>query len=178
MLGRLQSFLPAMQKANQELEQEIAQDPEACKLENVDDAAPHIEMNLACGVLDLKDSSAAAAAQQATNVGSCAAALDQAPVLRDSAASSSDPLLGAGVLDMSRGAADAEGEVMSERATRRIRKPEQAHNGEQSRDESGALITPLQGAGQAAKGRSADDVAQQVSGSATASAEPPGQSTQ
>ena len=48
-------------------------------------AAPHIEMNLACGVLDLKDSSAAAAAQQATNAGNCAAALDQAPVLRDMA---------------------------------------------------------------------------------------------
>ena len=177
MLGRLQSFLPAMQKANQELEQEVAQDPEACKLENVDDAAPHIEMNLACGVLDLKDSSAAAAAQQATNAGNGAAALDQAPVLRDDIASSSDSLLGGGILDMSRGAADAEGEVMSERATRRLRKPEEAQPEGQSRDETRASITPVEGAGQPAKGSSADNVAQQVSGSASALAGPPAQRT-
>ena len=167
-----------MQKANEELEQEVARDPEACKLENVNDAAPHIEMNLACGVLDLKDSSAAAAAQQAINAGSCAAALDQAPVLRDGIASSSDSLLGGGIFDMSRGAADAEDEVMSERATRRIRKPEQAQNDGQSRAESGALITPVEGADQPAKDGSADDVAQQVSGSASASAGPPVQRTQ
>ena len=167
-----------MQKANQELEQRVAQEPEACNLENVDEAAPHIEMNLACGVLDLKDSSAAAAAQQATNAGNCAAALDEAPVLRDGTASSSDSLLGAGVFDMSRGAADAEGEVMSERATRRIRKPEQAQNEGQGRAESGAWITTVEGAGQSTKGRTAEVTAQQVPGRASASAGPPAPRTQ
>ena len=155
-----------MQKANKELEEKVAEDPEACKLEDVDETAPHIEMNLACGVLDLKDSRAAAAAQQAINAGNCAAALDQAPVLRNGTASSSDLLQGLGILDMSRGAADTEGEVMSERATRRIRKPEQAQNEGRSRDESGVLLRPLKGARNPAKGRSADVKAQQASGGA------------
>ena len=125
LLGRLQSFLPAMQKANQELEQAAAEEQETCNIENVAEGTPHIEMNLACGVLDLKDSSAAAAAQRAVNLPKSAEAMEQLPVLKEGTQSNSNPISEGGVLDMSRVAATVDGSMMSERASRHIGKAEQ-----------------------------------------------------
>lgn len=125
LLGRLQTFLPAMQKANQELEQAVAAEPEACNIEHVTEDAPHIEMNLACGVLELKDGSAAAAAQKAVNIPNNEATMQQLPVLEDRDDSNSDPLMGAGVLNMSSIASEPNANLMSERASRRIGSSEQ-----------------------------------------------------
>ena len=124
LLGRLQSFLPAMQKANEELELAAAKEPESCNIESVAQDAPHIEMNLACGVLDLKDDSAAAAAQRAVNLTNSSEALDNLPTLKeDEDVVITEP----DFLDMSRAAAGAAGSLMTERASRRIGKADQKH---------------------------------------------------
>lgn len=127
LLGRLQTFLPAMQKANQELEQIAAAEPGACNIEDVAEDEPHIEMNLACGVLDLKDQVTAAAAQKAVNVPDTAEAIQQLPFLKDNNDSSLDAVLDSGVLDMSGAAAGADGNLMRERSSRRIGTAKQEH---------------------------------------------------
>ena len=119
MLGRLQSFLPAMQKANEDLEQTAADEPDSCNIESVAEGAPHIEMNLACGVLDLKDSSAAAAAQRAVNVANSAEALEDLPVLKEDDMHTVDTTTEPGILDISRAAPGAHSDLLTERASRR-----------------------------------------------------------
>jgi len=142
LLGRLQSFLPAMQKANHELELAAAEEPETCNIENVAEGTPHIEMNLACGVLDLKDSSAAAAAQRAVNLAKGAEAIEQLPVLKDGTQSNSNPLSEGGVLDMSRVAATVDGSMMSERASRHIGKAEQESTEPDSMHKKAGVFDP------------------------------------
>ncbi len=117
LLGRLQSFLPAMQKANKELEQAAAKEPDSCNIESVTLGAPHIEMNLACGVLDLKDNKAAAAAQRAVNVANSSEAIKHLPILKED---EDEAITEPDFLDMSRAAAAADGDLMTERASRRI----------------------------------------------------------
>ena len=108
-----------MQKANEELEQTAAREPDSCDIESVTEGAPHIEMNLACGVLDLKDSSAAAAAHRAVNVANSADAFKQLPVLKEDDMHIVDTATEPGILDMSRAAAGPDGELLTERASRR-----------------------------------------------------------
>jgi hypothetical protein len=127
LLGRLQTFLPTLQKANHELEQITAAEPGSCSIEDVAEEEPHIEMNLACGVFDLKDQVTAAAAQKAVNVPSTAEAIRQLPVLQDYDDSSTHVVLDSNVLDMSGAAAEANCDLMRERSSRRIGKANQEH---------------------------------------------------
>lgn len=69
VLDRVKAFLPSMQQANEQLAQALATQPETLDIENVDEGTPHIEMDLACGVLELKDSSAVSAAEKAMQDG-------------------------------------------------------------------------------------------------------------
>ena len=127
LLGRLQTFLPAMQKANQELEQIAAAEPGACNIEDVAEDEAHIEMNLACGVLDLEDQVTAAAAQRAVNVPDTAEAIQQLPVLKDNDDSTTEAVLDSSVLNLSGAAAEADGDLMRERSSRRIGTAKQEH---------------------------------------------------
>ena len=55
LLARLDAFLPQMRAANATLAAELAADPSAQKkysIENVDETAPHIAMDLHCGVFE------------------------------------------------------------------------------------------------------------------------------
>lgn len=64
LLGRLQAFLPQLQAANAQLEQAPA---EALVMEHASDderAGPYVELDLACGLFDLKDETALAAAER------------------------------------------------------------------------------------------------------------------
>ncbi|PNW85025.1 hypothetical protein CHLRE_03g168500v5 [Chlamydomonas reinhardtii] len=68
MLEQLAAFLPQMAKENQKLQQELQSRPAAeFDIEAVDEEAegPYIEMDLACGVLELRDAAALAAAERA-----------------------------------------------------------------------------------------------------------------
>ena len=71
LLARAAAFLPALAQANQELAAAIAAAPPGTfDVEGVDDeAAPHVEMEVACGVLDLKDEDAVRAAEAALAAG-------------------------------------------------------------------------------------------------------------
>ena len=70
MLDRVRSFLPAMQRANAELAQQAAQrPPEELDIEHVPEGGPHVEMDLACGILDLKNPAAVARAEAAMQAG-------------------------------------------------------------------------------------------------------------
>mmetsp|Transcript_26942 Transcript_26942/g.45164 ORF Transcript_26942/g.45164 Transcript_26942/m.45164 type:complete len:135 (-) Transcript_26942:622-1026(-) len=53
MLGQLKAFLPQLEKANTDLHQRAKR--ECIDIESVPEGAEHIEMNLACGVLDVKE---------------------------------------------------------------------------------------------------------------------------
>ncbi len=140
LLGRLQSFLPAMQKANEELEQAAAKEPDSCNIESVTQGAPHIEMNLACGVLDLKDNNAAAAAQRAVNVASSSEAMEHLPILKED---EGDAVTEPGFLDISRAAAAADGDLMTERASRRLGAADKTHADSSCMGgTSGALCNP------------------------------------
>lgn len=56
LLDRVSQFLPALAQANQELERKVAAEgAEAVVCEQgEDDERPHVEMNLACGVLEVE----------------------------------------------------------------------------------------------------------------------------
>ena len=108
-----------MQKANKELEQAAAESPDHCNIESFTEGAPHIEMNLACGLLELKDSSAAAAARRAVNVANTSEDISKLPVLREES-SIEDQLIKPRTLVAPESAADREGSMMVERASRRI----------------------------------------------------------
>ncbi|WIA21936.1 hypothetical protein OEZ85_004302 [Tetradesmus obliquus] len=74
VLGKVRSFLPQMKQANEQLEQQLQLcDPSVVDIEHIpegaDAAAPVIQMDLACGLLDLKDDAALAAAQRAIAAG-------------------------------------------------------------------------------------------------------------
>ena len=91
---------------------------------SVTQGAPHIEMNLACGVLDLKDNNAAAAAQRAVNVASSSEAMEHLPILKED---EGDAVTEPGFLDISRAAAAADGDLMTERASRRLGAADKTH---------------------------------------------------
>lgn len=85
MLDRVKAFLPSLQQANAQLAQK---EPGSFDIEHVEEGAPHIKMDLACGVVELKDKNAEAAAARAMCSG---AAVDLcAPPLDDSTSSASD----------------------------------------------------------------------------------------
>jgi hypothetical protein len=65
VLERVRAFLPYLQQANAQLADTLTEQPDSINIEHVDEGAPHIEMDLACGVVDLKDRSAQAAAERA-----------------------------------------------------------------------------------------------------------------
>ncbi|KAG2443052.1 hypothetical protein HYH02_009467 [Chlamydomonas schloesseri] len=68
MLDQLAAFLPQLAKENEKLEQQLQSRPAAeFDIEAVDEKAegPYIEMDLACGVLELRDDAALAAAERA-----------------------------------------------------------------------------------------------------------------
>mmetsp|Transcript_38822 Transcript_38822/g.84498 ORF Transcript_38822/g.84498 Transcript_38822/m.84498 type:complete len:205 (-) Transcript_38822:237-851(-) len=66
VLSRLQTFLPEMSEANKSLFKRLeAEGASTLDIEEIsDEAAPHIAMDLQCGVLDLKTKDAAAKAAQ------------------------------------------------------------------------------------------------------------------
>lgn len=69
LLGRLQAFLPTLEAANANLQQQLdAGGGEQVAMERGSDderEGPYVEMDLACGLFDLKDPSAVAAAEAA-----------------------------------------------------------------------------------------------------------------
>lgn len=67
LLERAREFLPALQAANAALDAARASHPErSFDIEHVDaEGAPHIEMDLACGIMELRDEAAEAAADHA-----------------------------------------------------------------------------------------------------------------
>jgi hypothetical protein len=71
LLGKLQTFLPVLEKANEKLSAEMAVRPASeFDIENVEEGqGPHIEMDLACGIIDLKDKAAEEAAEGAVAYG-------------------------------------------------------------------------------------------------------------
>ncbi|KAF6249499.1 hypothetical protein COO60DRAFT_951415 [Scenedesmus sp. NREL 46B-D3] len=74
VLSKVRSFLPQMQQANEQLEQQLQScDPSVVDIEHIPEGAdaggPVIQMDLACGLLDLKDDAALAAAQRAIAAG-------------------------------------------------------------------------------------------------------------
>ena len=88
LLGKLKQFLPELEKANQKLEAEMAVHPaESFDIENVHEGEAHIEMDLACGVIDLKDKAAETAAEKAI---ACGSGREEAACEDDSDDSSSD----------------------------------------------------------------------------------------
>ena len=63
VFARLDSFLPQMRAANEKMERETAADPESANIECLSDPeAPHIAMDLACGLLEVKPADEHAAA--------------------------------------------------------------------------------------------------------------------
>lgn len=54
ILSRVQSFLPQLQTANEQLKEK---DPSQLDIENVEDSQPYIEMNLGLGVYDMNKES-------------------------------------------------------------------------------------------------------------------------
>lgn len=87
MLERVKAFLPAMQQANEQLAHTAVNEPEALDIENVEEGRPHIEMDLACGVLDLKDEQAVSLAEKSLRDGRPA---DEWPPGRHAGEESSD----------------------------------------------------------------------------------------
>lgn len=71
VLDRVKAFLPEMAAANDQLQQAMADKPAGqFDIEEVDDEAEkYIEMDLSCGVVDLKDDSAVLAAERAIAAG-------------------------------------------------------------------------------------------------------------
>lgn len=70
LLGKLKQFIPELEKANQKLEAEMSVRPASeFDVENVEEGQAHIEMDLACGIIDLKDRAAEEAAEGAVASG-------------------------------------------------------------------------------------------------------------
>lgn len=71
VLDRLKTFLPEMAAANDKLQEDMSgKAPREFDIEDVGEGAEnYIEMDLACGVVDLKDSSAVVAAERAIAAG-------------------------------------------------------------------------------------------------------------
>lgn len=69
VLERVKAFLPSMQQANEQLQHTVANEPKDVDIESVEEGRPHIEMDLACGVLDLKDERAVSAAEKSLQNG-------------------------------------------------------------------------------------------------------------
>lgn len=68
-LDRARAFLPAMAAANQQLS---GQAPGSLDIEALDPSSTqHIELDLSCGLYDLRDSAAQTAAAQATGFSAC-----------------------------------------------------------------------------------------------------------
>eukprot|EP00951_Prasinocladus_malaysianus_P022525 scaffold189020_cov37-Prasinocladus_malaysianus.AAC.2 len=66
VLDRVKQFLPEIDAANQRLRLDMEAAPQdTFDIETVSDEQPHIEMNLACGVIDLKGDDAIKAATAA-----------------------------------------------------------------------------------------------------------------
>ncbi|KAJ9509823.1 hypothetical protein QJQ45_011567 [Haematococcus lacustris] len=70
VLDQVRKFIPSLQAANKALERELEPGRQVrpasdLDIEHVDEGGTHIEMDLACGVFDLKDEQAVAAAEQA-----------------------------------------------------------------------------------------------------------------
>ena len=66
VLGRLSAFVPQLAAANAELASALSTRPASdFDVESVEEGGRHIEMDLACGVLDLRDEAAQQAAQLA-----------------------------------------------------------------------------------------------------------------
>ena len=63
VFARLDSFLPQLKAANEKTEREAAADPDHANIECLSDPeAPHIAMDLACGLLEVKPADEHAAA--------------------------------------------------------------------------------------------------------------------
>ena len=91
VLDRVKSFLPAMQRANADLMQQAAQrPPEELDIEHVPEGAPHVEMDLACGILDLKDPAAVARAEAAMQAGPMRASMPEAACSSDDSSDEDD----------------------------------------------------------------------------------------
>ncbi|KAI9285043.1 hypothetical protein BC943DRAFT_337563 [Umbelopsis sp. AD052] len=58
LMTRLQTFLPELESANRQLDQQVSLDPKKVDIENVDDSEQYIEMNLGLGVFEEKKASA------------------------------------------------------------------------------------------------------------------------
>ncbi|KAH8549099.1 hypothetical protein BGW37DRAFT_503560 [Umbelopsis sp. PMI_123] len=54
LMARLQTFLPELESANRQLDQQISVDPREVDIENVDEDEQYIEMNLGLGVFEEK----------------------------------------------------------------------------------------------------------------------------
>lgn len=70
-LARAKVFLPALAAANDDLQQQVQRDAASVNIENVGRNPQHIEMDISCGLLDLKDPAAEAAAAQALGWSTC-----------------------------------------------------------------------------------------------------------
>ncbi len=77
-----------MHEANEQLAHALASEPEGLDIENVEEGRPHIEMDLACGVLDLKDEQAVSLAERSLRDGRPAKELP--PGSPDASSSSDD----------------------------------------------------------------------------------------
>eukprot|EP00887_Chlorella_sp_A99_P000496 scaffold17.g496.t1 len=69
LLGRLQAFLPQLQAANAQLEQApaealVMEHARRARIADDERAGPYVELDLACGLFDLKDETALAAAER------------------------------------------------------------------------------------------------------------------
>ncbi|GLI68860.1 hypothetical protein VaNZ11_013405 [Volvox africanus] len=70
VLGKLATFLPQLASENERLQQQMQDRPaEEFDIEHVDgdEDGPYIEMDLACGILELRDEAALRAAERAMN---------------------------------------------------------------------------------------------------------------
>ena len=68
---RAKAFLPALAAANEDLQQRVQQDAASVNIEEVSGRSQHIEMDISCGVFDLRDPAAEAAAAQALGWSTC-----------------------------------------------------------------------------------------------------------
>lgn len=92
MLARARAFLPALQAANAALDARLQSEPaQSLDIEHLEaEGAPHIEMDLACGLMDLKDPAAEAAAERALRGGAAALEEEHSSSDSDSGESSVD----------------------------------------------------------------------------------------